>query len=321
LTTLTIASRSYAGEADLPAIVAMLHACETVDRLDESTTIVDLRLEFAMPGVDIARDVRLWADSDGVLLGFGQMWFHDKAEDPDGFLWYKVHPAIRDGDLETQIVAWGEQRTREAAQERDVQLKFRAVAHASEPERMAFLERSGFVVERYFQRMARPLDTAVPVPQLPEGFRLVEGPHDPAAWAALFNESFVDHWNHEPWTAEKVQYWQGEPNYRADLDLVVLAPDDTLTAFCWGGLDPEVNAISGLQEGHIGLLGSRRGYRGIGLGRAILFAGLHALAAAGARSASLSVDADSPTGATRLYESAGFRTTLTRMLYGKELGT
>ncbi|HET9224871.1 MAG TPA: GNAT family N-acetyltransferase [Roseiflexaceae bacterium] len=319
MTTLSIISRSYVGEADLPAIVAMLKTCETADRLDENITIDDLRLEFAMPEVDIAHDVRLWVDTDGALLGFGQIWFHPKAEDPDSFVWYKVHPDARGGDLDDQIVAWGERRTREAAQERGVRLRYRAMAHASEPERIAFLERSSFVVDRYFQRMARPLDTTVAAPQLPDGFRLVAGPHDPAAWAELFNESFVDHWNHEPWTADKVQLWQSEPHYRPDIDLVAVAPDSTLAAFCWGGLDPEINASSGLQEGHIGLLGSRRGYRGIGLGRAMLFAGLRALAAAGARSASLSVDADSPTGATRLYESAGFRTTLKRMLYGKNL--
>jgi mycothiol synthase len=319
VTTLTISSRSYTGEADLPAIVAMLNACEAADRVNESVTIEDLRTEFAMPEVDVARDLRLWVDADDTLLGFGQIWFHAKAEDPDSFLWYKVRPDARDGDLEGQIVAWGERRTREAAQESDVRLRFRAMAHATEPERIAFLEREGFVVDRYFQRMARPLDTAVAAPQLPEGFRLAAGPHDPAAWAALFNESFVDHWNHEPWTAEKVQHWQSEPNYQPNVDLVVIAPDGTLAAFCWGGLDPEINANSGLQEGHIGLLGSRRGYRGIGLGRAILHAGLRALAAAGAQSAWLSVDADSPTGATRLYESAGFRTTSQRMLYRKEL--
>jgi mycothiol synthase len=217
-------------------------------------------------------------------------------------------------------LAWGEQRTRQVAQERGVRLRFRIVAHASEPERVAMIERSGFAVDRYFQRMARPLDAPIAAPQLPERFRLAEGPHDPADWAALFNESFVDHWNHEPWTAAKVQHWQGEPSYRADLDLVAVAPDGTLAAFCWGGLDSAANTTSGRNEGRIGLLGTRRGYRGIGLGRSILLAGLRALAAAGAESAWLSVDADSPTGATRLYESAGFRTTLTRMLYGKDLG-
>ena len=133
MTTLSITSRGYAGETDLPAIVAMLKVCEAADRLDESITIDDLRLEFAMPEVDIARDVRLWVDTDGALLGFGQIWFHSKAEDPDSFVWYKVHPDARDGDLDDQIVAWGERRTREAAQARAggeaAQLPQRDVAH------------------------------------------------------------------------------------------------------------------------------------------------------------------------------------------------
>jgi mycothiol synthase len=317
--TLTLTPRAYTGEADLPAIVDLINICEAADRLDESTTVDELRLEFAMPGVDLARDVRLWADEDGALLGFGQLWFHAEAEDPDGFLWYKVHPDARGDQLEERIIAWGTERTRQAAQERGVRLKLRAMAHAIEPERIALLERSGFGVDRYFRRMAHPLDAPVAEPRLPEGFQLVEGPHDPAAWAALFNESFVDHWNHEPWSAEKVQHWQGEPSYRSDLDLIARAPDGTPAAFCWGGIDPQANPISGRNKGHIGLLGTRRGFRGIGLGRAMILAGLRALAAAGAASAWLSVDADSPTGATRLYESVGFRTTLTRMLYGKNL--
>ena len=106
---------------------------------------------------------------------------------------------------------------------------------------------------------------------------------------------------------------------KLDVDLVIAAPDGALAAFCWGGVDPAANASSGRNEGQVHLLGTRRGYRGLGLGRAILLAGLRALAAAGAESVWLSVDADSPTGATRLYESAGFSATLTRMLYGKEL--
>jgi mycothiol synthase len=319
LTTLAITSRGYAGEADLSAIVDLINICEAADQLNDGTTVDELRLEFATPDVDVGRDLRLWAGGDGALLGFGQMWFHANAEDPDGFLWFRVHPDARDGDLAAEILAWGEQRTRQAAREHGVRLRFRAMAHASEPERMALLERSGLTVDRYYRRMVRPLDAPIAAPQPPAGFRLVEGPHDPAAWAALFNESFVDHWNHEPRTAEDIQHAQSEPIYRPDLDLVIVAPDGTLAAFCWGRLDSEANPISGRKDGQIGLLGSRRGYRGIGLGRAILLAGMRALAAAGAESAALSVDADSPTGATRLYESAGFCTVLTRMLYGKIL--
>lgn len=55
------------------------------------------------------------------------------------------------------------------------------------------------------------------------------------------------------------------------------------------------------------MLGTRRGFRKIGLGRAILLAGLHRLKAEGLETALLGVDTDNPTGATRLHESVGFR--------------
>src|SRR3712207_8299806 len=49
-----------------------------------------------------------------------------------------------------------------------------------------------------------------------------------------------------------------------------------------------------------------RSYRKIGLGRALLLAGLHRLKADGMETAALGVDAENPTGALGLYESTGF---------------
>jgi len=319
VTTATITARPYAGEADLPTIVEMLNACEAIDRLDKGAGADLLRQEFSAPGVDPLRDLRLWLDEDGALVGFGQLWLHDTAPDPDGFIWYKIHPSARGGDLDEQILAWAAGRTREVGRERGARLKLRAVAHQTEPERIALLERAGFGVDRYFWRMACSLDGPPAGPRLPAGFTLVSGPHDPAEWAALFNESFIDHWNHVPKTADEVRHWQADPHYRPDLDLVARAPDGTPAAFCWGEIDHAENARNGREDGHIGLLGTRRGFRSIGLGRAMLLAGMRALRNAGADTAILGVDANSPTGAQKLYESAGFRNMRTRMLYGREL--
>jgi len=319
VTIVQAASRPYGGEADLPAIVDMINACEAADQLDESTTAGDLRLEFSSPGFDPVRDLRLWEDADGKLIGFGQLWFHAEATTPDAFLWYKVHPDARAGDLDDQILAWGAQRARQGGAERGVRLKLVAVAHASDPARIATLERNGFAVARYFRRMTRPLDAPIAVPQLPEGFRLAVGPHDPQSWAALYNESFVDHWNHAPWTAAEVAHWQGDEHYRGDLDLVALAPDGTPAAFCWASIHPEENALKRRNDGQIGLLGTRRGFRSIGLGRAMLLAGMRALRAAGTDTVLLGVDADSPTGATRLYERVGMRVLHRADLFEKQL--
>ena len=65
--------------------------------------------------------------------------------------------------------------------------------------------------------------------------------------------------------------------------------------------------------------GAGRGYRKIGLGRAMLLAGMHRLKAAGVDTAVLGVDAENPTGALRLYESVGFTPVVTNVSYRKDL--
>jgi ribosomal protein S18 acetylase RimI-like enzyme len=65
------------------------------------------------------------------------------------------------------------------------------------------------------------------------------------------------------------------------------------------------------------MLGTRRGFRRIGLGRAMLLAGLNQLKIAGMEMAKIGVDADNPNGALQLYESVGFRKVHTNISYFK----
>jgi ribosomal protein S18 acetylase RimI-like enzyme len=58
-------------------------------------------------------------------------------------------------------------------------------------------------------------------------------------------------------------------------------------------------------RGYIPLLGVRRPYRRRGLGEALLRTAFAALSARGRKGVELHVDADSVTGATRLYERVG----------------
>jgi mycothiol synthase len=319
VTTLAIMARGYAGEQDLPLIAEMLNHCEDADQTGESSSVDELRQEFATPHFDPARDLQLWEDGDGALIGFGQLWIHNQATDPDSFLWYRVRPAARDGDLDEQIIAWAAERTRAAAQERGVRLRLRVSAISTEQARIDLLERSGFATDRYFYRMACPLEGPLAEPQLPAGFTVATGPYDAEMWARLFNESFIDHWNHQPISADEVTHQMSDPVYQPHLDLVAYAPDGRPAAFCWGSINIAENQRSGRNDGQIGLLGTRRGFRKIGLGRAMLLTGMRALKAAGADMAKLGVDADSPTGATRLYESVGFRVELTRRLFGRDV--
>ena len=81
---------------------------------------------------------------------------------------------------------------------------------------------------------------------------------------------------------------------------------EEIAGLCLCDVNEEHIARIGRQEGWVDILGVRRPYRRRGLGRALLLAGLHVLKEAGMESTTLGVDAESLTGATRLYESVGF---------------
>lgn len=314
MTTITITSRAYAGEDDLAPIADFLNQVEAHDRLEEGISVAELREELSEPGFDPARDQRLWQDEDGRLVAFGQLWVAEENEDNDGFLWFKVHPELRGGELEPQMFAWAEAQLRQRGR-----LLLRVSARDVEADRQALIERHGFVPARYFLRMRRPLDAPIPAPVFPAGYTLRAGDHDPQAWADMYNESFVDHYNFHPHDAAWVSHWQNEPGNRPELNLVAAAPDGTLAAFAWCSIRAEENERTGRTDGWVGLLGTRRGHRRIGLGRAMLLAAMQRLRDAGMDTAVLGVDGASPTGANKLYESVGFETFFSRTLYSRDV--
>jgi mycothiol synthase len=306
--TQAIQARAYAGAADIAPLLELLAAVRAVDPLEDAITAESLQTEFSEPGFDPQRDMRLWEDADGRLVGFGQMYFPQTGDEPDAFLWFRVHPALADSDLAGQILHWADQHAAEVERERSVKLKLRAFVRKQQADQIALLERHGFRVARYFFRMARPLGEPIPEPVFPAGFTLTHtaGAADAERWVDLFNLSFVDHYNFHPLTPELHAHWLQDSAYRPEGDLIAVAPDGTWGAFCFCLINREENELNGRSEGWIRLLGTRRGYRKIGLGRAMLLAGLQRLKAEGVETAVLGVDAENPTGALRLYESVGF---------------
>ena len=314
-------ARCYAGDRDLTAIADLINTCEEVDRLDEGTSVSELQQEFNQPSRDLARDICLWEDADGKLIGFAELSISEPGAVTDGWLWFRVHPEARCGDVEVAAVAWGERRMREVAKERDAQVKLRSWVRAHNSDRISVLTNCGFRVDRYFCRMARSLSEPIAQAQFPEGFtlRLFPGEQDVEAWVEMFNQSFIDHWNHHDLTVEQFKYHLAQPNYRKDLDLIAVAADGTFAAFCYGEISLEECDRTGRNEGWICVLGTRRGFRKIGLGRAMLLALLQRLKVAGVETAILGVDAANPSGALRLYESAGFHKIRDSISYVKDI--
>ena len=224
-----LSARCYAGDRDLDAIAHLINTCEEVDRLDQGTSISELQQEFNAPSLDVARDIRLWEDAEGNLIGFAQLSVSEPGEVIDGWLWFRVHPDARGGDVEAAAIAWGEVRMREVSAMRGGRVKLRTYARAEDCDRISVLASCGFKVDRYFCRMARSLSEPIPEPHFPEGFALRQfpGEQDAAAWVEMFNQSFIDHWNHHDLTVDKFKHELAKPDYRNDLDLIAVADDGT----------------------------------------------------------------------------------------------
>ncbi len=318
---LSVSIRPYAGESDLEAIAHLINTCQSVDRLDEGTSISQLQQEFNEPSLDKARDIRLWEDAEGKLIGFAQLWIPEPGEVIDGSLWFRVHPDARGGDVEAAAIAWGEVRMREVSAIPGAPVKLRSSARAEDHDRISLLTSSGFKPDRYFCRLARSIWEPIPEPKLPQGFTLIQfpGEQDSEAWVEMYNQSFIDHWNHHDLTVEKFKYDLAKPDYRNDLDLIAVADDGKFVSLCYCEISVDECDRTGRNEGWVACLGTRRGFRKIGLGRAMLLAGLHRLKAAGVETAILGVDADNQSGAMKLYESVGFHNIRNSIAYVKDV--
>lgn len=335
MTTLTI--RPFVGKADsLRSVVAkpdrsltkvfadiadLVKLNNPTGQLDEDSLVCDLQWLFDSPDVDRDRDLRLWKDNRGNLIGFGQLLITQQTHSLEGNLYFGVHPAWCGNSLEAEILQWSEQRMGELGKNRSVPSKLRVSIRDNQILRRMLLEQQGFISERCFLTMACPLDQSFSSPLLPSGFRLrsLADEQDLKAWVDLFNESFIDHWDHHDITVETVKHWLKNPSYRPELSSVAVAPDGALAAFCMGYINQEENSRSRYNDGWIKLLGTRRGFRKLGLGRAMLLAGIQQLQASGADWVKLGVDAESLTSATHLYQSVGFQTVHTWLSYAKEI--
>jgi mycothiol synthase len=307
---MAIRTRSYRGEADLQAVLDLLIACKATGRLDDWPTMMELRLLLTMGLVDQEQDVRLWENENGSLAAFAVLW-----EGP--YLVSFVHPQGPGQALAEQILAWGRERTRALCQAGKKSLILSVSVREDEGGRIALLKQQGFTPRAWQTlRMARSLREPIPAPDVPEGIiiRPLAGEPEAANYVALHHEAFGTSGMN---VAHRLALMR-DPAYLPALDLVAAAPDGRLVAFCTCSVSAEENARLRRHDGWVALMATRPAYRGKGLGRALLLAGLEQLKAQGVERALLGTQSKN-TSARQLYESAGFRTLYKVFWYARAL--
>ena len=214
------------------------------------------------------------------------------------FLYFiQIHPDYL--FLEGEIVDWIEEHCVSVRPDTGRDLRISIVTLEGNPVREAALRESGF--ERgsvYGILRLRPVDVPVPDYRPPEGYviRSVRPEEDFEELAAAVRRVF----GHGDWfTAEILEGTSRASFYRGDLDLVAVAPDESIASFCTFRVDP-VSRVTELEP-----MGTLPEHRGKGLAKAILAEGFRRLAGYDPSLLYIGGAANTPE-ANRLYEVVGF---------------
>jgi len=148
--------------------------------------------------------------------------------------------------------------------------------------------------------MVYTVDSEIPKPGLPDGYAL-HSMIDPGSDLDRRRKAFGVAFNHpEPkdWPSRlSYESLQQAPNYRADLDIYVIAPNEEYAAFCIAWWD-DVNKIASLEP-----VGTTPEYRRKGLARAAVIEAIRRVASLGVERVFVGSDQE-------FYRSLGFELTL-----------
>ncbi|HKP09808.1 MAG TPA: GNAT family N-acetyltransferase [Gaiella sp.] len=296
-------------EADLEAVLEVLRAADASVAGDSDWTASDLAAEWAE--LDLARDAWVF-EVAGAIAGYASFDARGGRLRGDGY----VHPEYRNRGVGSEILRLTELRARE--HESSVPVGQRVyLQNASLDDdgcTQGFYRAHGYEPVRGFRGMTIELDEEPAVPAVPGiEIRTIDHPGEARAVHAAHQESFATHWEFRPtpW-AEWQEKRLGQETFDPTLWWVALNGDRIAgVSLCAHKRDPDL--------GWVDALGVRPEYRRRGIAEALLKTAFAEFFRRGERKVGLGVDAESPTGATRLYERAGMRTLWHALVWEKEL--
>ena len=277
---------------DIVAYVRLVNDIDELDRLDKATSVEHMKERLGQPGCHPEQDIFL-AEENGLLVGYAEIWC--ETEIGRVILDGAVHPAHRCRGVGNSLLEMAIEHGRELASEA-VQIPIGQKMTASQ----SFVEKRGFtLVRRHWQmglttygRAALPAFHGYEVRHFARG--------DEEGLCALQNLAFAGHWGFRPNTTEEVRYLVNTSLCHPD-GILLITEGQRMVAYCWT-IDDAVDS----NKGYVRMMGVDPAYRGRGLGRTVLVAGIEYLRERGMKKMELMVDSRNPV-AKRLYQSLGFK--------------
>ena len=301
-----ISERAFSGDADLQPMAELVHKFPA-----ENLHVVNLPYRFSSWSIDYPENTRLWTDKSGNLLAWAML------QVPFWTIDYAYNPEFHE-PLHLQILRWADEQAHKIVGTPSGHPAWYVSVTTSQTDRIRDLEQMSFesqesVGENSWSQvlmkhsMQRPAEA-----RLPENFqtRLLNGASEIEAYVNLHQSVFESKNVTVEWRSRTLEH----PEYIPELDLVTVAPDGQLAAFCVCWI---AKGLNGEISGQIEPLGVHADFQKIGLGGAILLESLKRLNALGARRAYVQTDSHR-NAAFRLYEGAGFQIKQTILMYRKD---
>jgi mycothiol synthase len=294
---------------DAEAIAALISACQIAD-----TGASDMSLEEILDDwhtLDLAEEAVAVIEQDGAIVAYADVINRSFVTVS---VYGYVHPDYREVGLGGYLVAWGERWTRERIPRapENARIVVQHYINSANEGARRLLGSLGYAPVRGVYVMETELHGPPPRPHWPKGIsvRTFVPERDEQATFEAVEDAFRDMWGRPRGTFDRFVKETEVESFDPSLWFLATEGDEIAgVALC--------KTLAG--EGWINVVGVRRPWRKRGLGLALLRHALAEYQRRGVDKVALSVDAESITGAPRLYGRAGMSVREGYVIHLKEL--
>jgi mycothiol synthase len=271
-----------------------------VNRLDQSGRFISkqrLVEELEHPSFHPENDLFV-AEFGNIIIGYASAFL--EAAVKRAILECIIHPHHRKKGIATELMG----RTLRHAEASNLKVAQVCIPEANLPGKTLAL-RLGFKFIRHFYELALDLDN-MRLPDIGPSEFVIRSlrPDEADKLTQIQNRSFAGSWGFNPNTSDEIAYRINLSSCSPANIMMVYLKNQPI-GYCWTRIFTEKGSATAGRKGEIHMLGVDPDYRGKGIGRDVLLAGLANLKRAGVSIVNLSADGEDPV-ARGLYESVGF---------------
>ncbi len=294
--------------ADLETAVSLMNACSQNQFGQDEHNIPDTKMEWTQEKFNLETNTLLVFSPEGELAGYLEIW-DTHAVPVHPWVWGRVHPKFEGLGIGNYMLQHAEERVKLVVNRipEDAQLSMRCGCASNHEPSKELLTNYGMESIRHFWTMRIDIGKQPEFPELPEGITIktLADINDLRAVMRADDDAFKDHWGYVQQPEEEMfkdwQEWvEKDPKHDASIWFLAMDGDEIAgVSLC------RIEAWNDPDWGWVNSLGVRRPWRRRGIALALLKHSFAELYQRGKESVGLGVDAQSLTGATRLYEKAG----------------